>query len=50
MAMSQNGRYLYARVASMNAIAIFRIGRDGRLDPLAAFVGTPAGLAGLTGF
>jgi 6-phosphogluconolactonase (cycloisomerase 2 family) len=50
MAMSQDGRYLYARVASLSAIAIFRIGHDGRLDPLPSLTGTPAGLAGLAGF
>ena len=50
MAMSHDGRYLYARVANLRAIAIFRIGHDGRLDPLPSLVGTPAGLAGLAGF
>jgi 6-phosphogluconolactonase len=50
MAMSQDGHYLYARVANLSAIAVFRIGHDGRLDPLPSLVGTPAGLAGLAGF
>jgi len=50
MAMSQDGHYLYARVANLRSIAIFRIGHDGRLDPLPSLVGTPAGLAGLAGF
>ena len=50
MAMSQDGHYLYARVGNLRAIAIFRIGHDGRLDPLPSLVGTPAGLAGLAGF
>ena len=48
--MSQDGHYLYARVANLRAIAIFRIGHDGRLDPLPSLVGTSAGLAGLAGF
>jgi hypothetical protein len=50
MAMSQDGHYLYARVANLSAIAVFRIGSDGRLDPAPSLVGTPAGLAGLAGF
>jgi 6-phosphogluconolactonase (cycloisomerase 2 family) len=50
MAMSADGRYLYARVANNNAIAIFQVGRTGRLAPLPAVSGTPAGLAGLAGF
>jgi len=50
MAMSQDGHFLYARVANLRAIAIFRIGHDGRLDPLPSLVGTPTGLAGLAGF
>jgi 6-phosphogluconolactonase (cycloisomerase 2 family) len=50
MAMSQDGHYLYARVANLSAVAVFRIGSDGRLDPAPSLVGTPAGLAGLAGF
>ena len=50
MAMSRDGRYLYARVGNLTAIAVFRIGNNGRLVPLPALAGTPAGLAGLAGF
>jgi 6-phosphogluconolactonase len=50
MAISQNGRYLYARVANLSSIAVFRIGADGSLTPLPSLTGTPAGLAGLAGF
>lgn len=50
MAMSQDGHYLYARVANLSAIAIFSIRPDGRLDQLPSLTGTPAGLAGLAGF
>ena len=50
MAMSQDGHYLYARVANLRAIAIVQIRHDGRLDPLPSLVGTPTGLAGLAGF
>lgn len=50
MAMSNDGRFLYARIAARNEIAAFAIERDGALSPLPALTGTPAGLAGLTGF
>ncbi|MGE0812628.1 MAG: lactonase family protein [Vicinamibacterales bacterium] len=50
MAMSHDGRYLYARVAALAEIAVFRIGPDGALAPLAPLTGTPAGLAGLAGY
>ena len=50
MAMSDDGSYLYVRVAALNQIAIFKIGRNGSLSPLPAFAGTPDGLAGLAGF
>ena len=50
MAVSADGRYLYARVANLSAIAVFRIGRDGALAALPSLSGTPAGLAGLAGF
>ena len=50
MAMSEDGRYLYARVAALNEIAAFKIRPDGSLAPLPAFEGTPANLAGLAGF
>jgi 6-phosphogluconolactonase (cycloisomerase 2 family) len=50
IAMSEDGRYLYARVNATTTIAVFRIGRDGRLVALPPLTGTPAGLAGLAGF
>lgn len=50
MAMSDDGRYLYARVAALSQIAVFRIRRNGSLSALPALSGTPAGLAGLAGF
>jgi 6-phosphogluconolactonase len=50
MAMSDDGSYLYARVAALSQIAVFKIRRNGSLSALPAFVGTPAGLAGLAGF
>lgn len=50
MALSKDGRFLYARVASLSAIAVFRINRDGSLTTLPSLTGTPAGLAGLAGF
>ena len=50
MAMSDDGRYLYARVANLSAVAVFRIGKDGALTPLPSLTGTPSGLAGLAGF
>ena len=50
LAMSGNGRYLYARVAALNEIAIFRIQSNGSLSARPALTGTPAGLAGLAGF
>ena len=50
MAVSDDGKYLYARVGNLSAIAVLRIGRDGSLTPLPSLSGTPAGLAGLAGF
>jgi 6-phosphogluconolactonase len=50
MAMSQDGRYLYARVANLASIATFRIGADGSLTAVPSLTGTLAGLAGLAGF
>jgi 6-phosphogluconolactonase len=50
MAMSADGRYLYARVGALSQIAIFKIRRDGSLTPLRPFIGAPATLAGLAGF
>jgi 6-phosphogluconolactonase (cycloisomerase 2 family) len=50
MAMSRNGQYLYARVAALNAIAIFRVQSDGSLVARTSLTGTPAGLAGLAGY
>jgi 6-phosphogluconolactonase len=50
MAMSDDGRYLYARVSGLSAIAVFRVGRDGALTALPFLSGTPAGLVGLAGF
>ena len=50
VAMSHDGRYLYARVANLSAIAVFRINSDGSLRALPSLIGSPAGLAGLAGF
>ena len=50
LAMSANGRYLYARVGASSQIAIFRIRGDGSLSALQAFNGAPSTLAGLAGF
>jgi 6-phosphogluconolactonase (cycloisomerase 2 family) len=50
VAMSENSRYLYARVAALNAIAIFRVESDGSLTPQPSLTGTPSGLAGLAGY
>jgi 6-phosphogluconolactonase (cycloisomerase 2 family) len=50
MAMSHDGRHLYARVANLSSIAVFRIGRDGSLTALPSLTGTPAGGFGLAGF
>lgn len=50
MALSRNGRYLYARVSALSQIAIFRVNDDGSLVALPAFTGTPGGLVGLAGF
>lgn len=50
MALSHDGRFLYARVAAFSQIAVFRINADGSLTPRPPLVGTPAGLAGLGGF
>jgi 6-phosphogluconolactonase (cycloisomerase 2 family) len=50
VAMSNDGRYLYARVAALNQIAIFRVESDGALTTLPALIGTPAGLGGLAAY
>jgi 6-phosphogluconolactonase len=50
MAMSADGRYLYARVGALSQIAVFRIQHDGSLFPLQPFTGAPSSLAGLAGF
>jgi 6-phosphogluconolactonase len=50
MAVSLDGRYLYARVANLSSIAVFGIGADGSLTALPSLTGTAAGLAGLAGF
>jgi 6-phosphogluconolactonase len=50
IAISQDGRYLYTRVANLASIAVFRIEADGSLTPLPSLTGTPSGLAGLAGF
>jgi hypothetical protein len=50
MALSHDSKFLYARIAGLSAIAIFRIQSDGSLTPLAALTGTLAGLVGLAGF
>jgi len=50
VAMSANGRYLYARVGALSQIAIFRVELDGSLSPRSPLTGTPGGLAGLAGF
>jgi 6-phosphogluconolactonase len=50
IAVSQDGRYLYTRVANLASIAVFRIDADGSLTPLPSLTGTPSGLAGLAGF
>lgn len=50
MAMSEDGRFLYARVGALNRITIFKVGHNGALAALPALNGTPAGLAGLAGF
>ena len=50
MAMSNDGRFLYARVAARSEIAIYRIESTGALTPLPALTGTPGGLVGLGGF
>jgi 6-phosphogluconolactonase len=49
-ALSEDSRFLYARVAALSEIAIFRIRSDGSLAKLPSLTGTPAGLAGLAGF
>ncbi len=50
MAMSEDGRYLYARVGALSQIAIFRIRDNGSLTALPALPGVPGTLAGLAGF
>ena len=49
MAFSEDGRFLYARVANLSEIAVLHIERDGSLTALPPLTGTPAGLAGLAG-
>jgi 6-phosphogluconolactonase (cycloisomerase 2 family) len=49
-ALSRDSRFLYARVAALSQIAIFRIAADGSLVPLPPLTGTPAGLAGLAAY
>ena len=50
VALSNHSRYLYARVAALNSIAVFRIESDGSLTPQPSITGTPANLAGLAAF
>lgn len=50
VAMSDNGRYLYARVGALSQIAIFRVNADGSLTALPALAGAPGSLVGLAGF
>ena len=50
MALSNDSRYLYVRVAALGAISVFRIESDGSLSPQPPITGTPAGLAGLAAF
>jgi 6-phosphogluconolactonase (cycloisomerase 2 family) len=49
-ALSRDSRFLYARVAATNQIAVFAVGEDGALAPLPPLTGTPAGLAGLAAY
>lgn len=46
-ALSHDSTYLYARVAALGRIAIFRVAADGSLAERPALEGAPAGLAGL---
>lgn len=50
MALSNDGRFFYARVANLSAFAVRRINRDGLLTALPSLTGTPGGLAGLAAF
>lgn len=50
IALSHDSQFLYARVAALSQIAIFRVHSDGSLTALPPLTGTPAGLAGLAGF
>jgi 6-phosphogluconolactonase len=50
VALSNNSRFLYVRVAALSQIAIFRVASDGSLEALAPLTGTPAGLAGLAAY
>lgn len=50
VALSHDSRFLYARVAALGQIVVFRVGSDGSLEALPPLTGTPAGLAGLAGF
>lgn len=50
VAISHDGQYLYARVAALNAIAVFRIEADGALTLLPSLTGTPNGLVGIAAF
>lgn len=47
VAMSEDGQFLYARVAQLGAVSVFRIASDGSLHALPALTGTPGGLVGL---
>jgi 6-phosphogluconolactonase len=49
-ALSNNSRYLYARVSALSQIAIYQIASDGSLQALPPLTGTPAGLAGLAAY
>lgn len=50
MAMSNDSQYLYVRVAALDAIAIFRLGADGSLAPVASSAVLPASAVGLAGY
>lgn len=49
-ALSNNSRFLYARVSALSQIAIYRIASDGSLQALPPLTGTQAGLAGLAAY
>jgi 6-phosphogluconolactonase (cycloisomerase 2 family) len=44
MAISDNGRFLYALSAATQTVSEFRIRRDGRLDPIETLTGLIRGL------